>query len=157
MRRGRPWGRCSSSRVQVARCKVQGAGCRVKQEMGEGRGKREDGSKDRRKLQGAGCKIEMDPPPRHRRTGDGSGERGEGEAQVAGRGNEKLETRIAKRTAITLASKHLKSCHAGLDPASSGFNGVPACMPLRVFAGITGIQLFCCRSNTFSDFRSFQL
>jgi hypothetical protein len=146
--------------------------------MGDGRGKREaktgascrvqgearDGRWEREAKTGAGCRLQVTSRraqvASYKVQGearDGRWERGEGEAQVAGRGNEKLETRIAKRTAITLASKHLKSCHAGLDPASSGFNGVPACMPLRVFAGITGIQLFCCRSNTFSDFRSFQL
>jgi hypothetical protein len=40
---------------------------------------------------------------------------------------------------ITPASKHLKDCHAGLDPASSLFNGFQLACSYRVFAGMTEI------------------
>jgi hypothetical protein len=49
----------------------------------------------------------------------------------------RLDHSIQRYLNITSASKHLKGCHAGLD----------AC-PYRVFAGMTEIQLFYCRSNS---------
>jgi len=49
---------------------------------------------------------------------------------------------------ITPASKHVKGCHAGLDPASTPV------MDSR-FRGKDRIGIYCCRSNNFDFSVSF--
>jgi hypothetical protein len=58
------------------------------------------------------------------------------------RNTEKYDTATLNTSCITSARKNLKGCHAGLD----------AC-PYGVFAGMTEIQLFYCRSNNLGSFQ----
>jgi hypothetical protein len=63
------------------RRKLQGAGCRVKDR--DGRWEREEGSKDRRKLQGAGCRVQDRDGPSATTPEDRRWKRGEGRGRGA--------------------------------------------------------------------------